>query len=163
MLAPIHMGWSYDLIIAWTVISLMVIVFVSDIHYMIIPDKVLLFFSGLFLIERCFLPLDPWWNSITGAAVGFTLLLLIAVVSKGGMGGGDIKLFAVIGFALGTKLVLISFFLSTFFGAFFGIIGILIGKVKKGKPMPFGPYIALGTVITYFYGERIIRWYIHLM
>ena len=163
MLAPILIGWSYDLIIAWTIISLMVIVFVSDIHYMIIPDKVLLFFSGLLLIERCFLPLAPWWDSIVGAAVGFTLLLLIAVVSKGGMGGGDIKLFAVIGLALGTKLVLISFFFSTFLGACFGIIGMLIGKVEKGKPMPFGPYIALGTVLAYFYGERIIRWYIQLM
>ncbi len=163
MLAPILLGWSYDLIIAWTVISLMVIIFVSDIHYMIIPDKVLLFFSAILLIERCFLPLVPWWDSITGAAIGFILLLFIAVVSKGGMGGGDIKLFAVIGFAVGTKLVLISFLLSTFLGACFGIIGMLIGKVKKGKPMPFGPYIAVGTVIAYFYGERLIRWYIHLM
>ncbi|MBO0960713.1 prepilin peptidase [Neobacillus sp. MM2021_6] len=163
MMAPILMGWSFEIIIAWTLVSLMVIIFVSDIHYMIIPDKVLLVFSVIFLIERCFLPLSPWWDSALGAVVGFSLLLLIAVVSKGGMGGGDIKLFAVIGFALGTKLVLISFFLATFFGAFFGVIGMMTGKVKKRKPIPFGPFIAIGTIAAYFFGENIIQWYIHFM
>ncbi|MDR7001479.1 prepilin signal peptidase PulO-like enzyme (type II secretory pathway) [Neobacillus niacini] len=157
------MGWSYELIIAWTFISLMVIIFVSDIHYMIIPDKVLLVFAVLFLLERGFLPLSPWWDSVLGAVVGFTLLLIIAVLSKGGMGGGDIKLFAVIGLAVGTKLVLLTFFLATFFGAFFGILGVLTGKVNKGKPMPFGPYIALGALAAYFFGNQIFHWYLSMM
>jgi leader peptidase (prepilin peptidase) / N-methyltransferase len=163
MLAPIIIGWSLELIIAWTLISLMVIVFVSDIHYMLIPDKVLIVFTCIFLIGRWFIPLSPWWGSLAGAAVGFTLLLVIALISKGGMGGGDIKLYAVIGLALGIKLVLISFFLATFFGAVFGLIGMLVGKVKKGKPMPFGPYIALATITAYFYGEIILEWYIQFI
>ncbi|WP_040207783.1 prepilin peptidase [Neobacillus jeddahensis] len=163
VLAPIVIGWSYELIVAWTIISLMVIIFVSDIHYMIIPDKVLLFFGPVILLERIFIPLNPWWDTLAGAALGFGLLLVIALVSKGGMGGGDIKLYAVIGLVLGMKLVLISFFLATLFGACFGIIGMLMGKVKKGKPMPFGPYIGLGTIIAYFFGEPLLRWYIHFM
>ena len=163
MAAPIIIGWSYELIIAWTIISLMVIIFVTDVHYMIIPDKVLAVFTIIFLIERCLFPLTPWWDSIAGASAGFVLLLLIAMISKGGMGGGDIKLFAVIGLALGAKLVLLSFFFSTFYGAFFGAFGMLIGKVKKGKPMPFGPYIAIGTITAYFYGEAILRWYIDIV
>ncbi|NYE07808.1 prepilin signal peptidase PulO-like enzyme (type II secretory pathway) [Bacillus niacini] len=163
MLAPIILGWSTELVIAWTLISLMVIVFVSDIHYMLIPDKVLIVFTFIFLVERWFIPLSPWWDSLAGAAVGFTLLLAIAFISKGGIGGGDIKLYAVIGLALGIKLVLISFFLATFFGAVFGLLGMLVGKVKKGKPMPFGPYIALGTITAYFYGENILEWYIQFI
>jgi leader peptidase (prepilin peptidase) / N-methyltransferase len=163
MLAPIILGWSTELVIAWTLISLMVIVFVSDIHYMLIPDKVLIVFTFIFLVESWFIPLSPWWDSLAGAAVGFTLLLAIAFISKGGIGGGDIKLYAVIGLALGIKLVLISFFLATFFGAVFGLLGMLVGKVKKGKPMPFGPYIALGTITAYFYGENILEWYIQFI
>ncbi|WP_042354909.1 prepilin peptidase [Bacillus rubiinfantis] len=163
MTAPIIMGWSQELIIAWTLISLMVIIFVSDIHYMIIPDKVLIAFSVIFFAERFYHPLTPWWDSLIGALIGFTLLLVIAIVSKGGMGGGDIKLFAVIGLVIGMKLVLLSFFLSTLFGAVFGIAGMAIGKVKKGKPMPFGPYIALGTITAYFFGESILRWYIDIL
>lgn len=154
-----HFGFTKELIVSLTLVSLFIIITVSDIKYMMIPDKVLLFFAPLFLIERIFIPLDPWWNSITGAAVGFFLLLLIAIVSKGGMGGGDIKLFAVLGLVLGWKLVLLAFFMSTLFGAVFGLIGMLMKKVSRGKPMPFGPYIAIGTLVTYFYGEEIINWY----
>ncbi len=161
VLAPHLMGWTLELIIAWTLISLMVIVFVSDIKYMIIPDKVLLVFAVIFLLERIFLPLSPWWDSLLGAAAGFFLLLFIAVISKGGMGGGDIKLFAVIGLALGTKLVLLTFFFATLYGAVFGIVGMLIGKVEKGKPIPFGPYIALGSLTAYFFGQRILDWYLY--
>lgn len=161
VLAPLLMGWTLELIIAWTLISLMVIVYVSDIKYMIIPDKVLLVFAVIFLLERIFLPLSPWWDSLLGATAGFFLLLFIAVISKGGMGGGDIKLFAVIGLALGTKLVLLTFFFATIFGAVFGLAGMLIGKVEKGKPIPFGPYIALGSLTAYFFGQRILDWYLY--
>lgn len=163
VVSPHILGWSSELFVSWTLISLFIIITVSDLKYMIIPDKVLLFFSVLFIMERFLIPLNPWWDSLLGAAVGFTLLLVIAIVSKGGMGGGDIKLFAVIGFVLGTKLLLVAFFLSTLLGTLGGIIGILTGKVKKAKPIPFGPYIALGTLIAYYYGNQIIQWYLNLL
>lgn len=159
--APLIIGWSYELIIAWTLTSLMVIIFVSDFKYMLIPDKVLIVFAVIFIAERIFLPLNPWWDSIAGAAIGFSLLLLIAIISKGGMGGGDIKLYAVIGLALGVKMTLLSFFFATLFGAFFGIIGMLLGKLQKGKPIPFGPFIGLGTLVAYFYGQTVLEWYLY--
>ncbi|MEH7223085.1 prepilin peptidase [Bacillus sp. JJ1566] len=162
-ISPMLVGWSKELIIAWTLISLLVIIFVSDIRYMIIPDKVLLFFAPLLLIERIFIPLDPWWDMLTGSIVGFLLLYLIAIVSKGGMGGGDIKLYAVLGIALGWKLVLLSFFLATLIGTILGLIGIAIGKVRKGKPVPFGPSIVMGTLIAYFWGQDLITLYIKLI
>lgn len=162
VVSPLLLGWSSELFVSWTLISLFIIITVSDLKYMIIPDKVLLFFSIVFIIERFFFPLHPWWSSLLGAAVGFTLLLVIAIVSKGGMGGGDIKLFAVIGLVLGAKLVLVSFFLSTFLGTIGGIVGMAIGKSKKKQPIPFGPYIALGTLITYYFGNQIIQWYLSI-
>lgn len=158
-ISPLLVGWSKELIVALTVVSMLIIIVVSDIKYMLIPDKVLLFFAPVFIIERIFIPLDPWWSPILGAVIGFGLLLLIAVVSRGGMGGGDIKLFAVLGLVLGWKLVLLAFFMSTFLGAIFGLIGLVIKKVERGKPMPFGPYIAFGTIVTYFYGVELINWY----
>lgn len=154
-----YFGFTSELIISLTLVSLLIIIVVSDYHYMIIPDKVLLFFAPVFIVERIFIPLHPWWNPLLGAAVGFGLLLLIAVISKGGMGGGDIKLFAVLGIVLGWKLVLFAFFMATLFGAVFGVIGLTIKKVERGKPMPFGPYIAMGAIVSYFYGETLINWY----
>ncbi len=162
LFAYIHFGLQPELIVALTLISLFIIIFVSDSKYMIIPDKVLLFFAVIFVIERIFIPLSPWWDSLIGAFVGFTLLLLIAIVSKGGMGGGDIKLFALIGFVGGVKLVLLSFFLSTLFGAVIGGIGLAIGLFKKGQPIAFGPYIVAGTILTYFYQNQLLVWYFSL-
>ena len=161
--APLVLGWTSELWIAWTLISLLMIIFVSDLTYMLIPDKILLFFAVIFLFLRFFVPLSPWWDSLIGAVVGFGLLLLIAILSKGGMGGGDIKLFAVLGFVLGVKLTLLSFLFSTFYGAVFGVIGILLGQVKKRSPIPFGPFIVFGTLTAYFWGEAIIQWYIQFL
>ncbi|MDM5359952.1 A24 family peptidase [Peribacillus sp. ACCC06369] len=158
--APIFLGWSGELWVAWTLISLFMIILVSDVAYMLIPDKILLFFTVIFMVLRVSFPLSPWWDSIFGAAVGFSLLLLIAVVSKGGMGGGDIKLFAVIGFALGMKMVLLSFLFACFYGAFLGIIGLLTGILKKKTLIPFGPYIVFGTLTAYFWGDSILYWYV---
>lgn len=155
----VRIGLTKELIVSLTLISLLMIITVSDITYMIIPDRVLLFFTPLVVVERILFPLHPWWNSLLGFVVGFSLLLLIAIVSRGGMGGGDIKLFAVLGIVLGWKLVLLAFFFSTFFGALFGVIGMLFKKVERGKPMPFGPYIALGALVSYFLGENLINWY----
>lgn len=161
--APIFLGWSDELWIGWTVISLFMIILVSDVAYMLIPDKILLFFMVIFMILRVSYPLSPWWDSIVGASVGFSLLLLIAVVSKGGMGGGDIKLFAVIGFVLGTKIVLLSFLFASFYGAFFGIIGMLTGILKKKTLIPFGPYIVFGTLTAYFWGDSLLHWYVSFL
>ncbi|MEH7106633.1 prepilin peptidase [Bacillus sp. JJ1764] len=161
--APFLVGWSGELLVALTLISLFMIIIVSDIHYMIIPDKILLWFAGFFLFERFMWPLTPWWDSLLGAITGFVLLLLIMLVSKGGMGFGDVKLYALIGFVLGFKLVLLSFFLSTLFGALLGGLAQLFRIVKKRQPIPFGPFIATGTLTAYFWGPEIITIYINFL
>ncbi|RLQ98051.1 prepilin peptidase [Falsibacillus albus] len=156
-------GLAPELLIALTLVSMLIIIFVSDIKYMIIPDKILLVFGGIFIVERLLLPLSPWWDSLVGAVVAFALLLLIAIVSNGAMGGGDIKLFALLGFVLGVKLVLLSFFLATLIGAVVGIIGLAIGIFERKKPIPFGPYIVAGTLAAYFFHYEILRWYFSLI
>lgn len=81
-----RIGLELELAVALLFISLLVIINVSDIAYMLIPDKILLFFLPLLVLGRVLSPLEPWWDSILGAAIGFGILLLIAVISKGGMG-----------------------------------------------------------------------------
>lgn len=161
--APYFIGWSGELVVALTIISMFIIIIVSDINYMLIPDKILLWFAGIFLLERIIWPLTPWWDSLLGAAVGFVLLLIIALVSKGGMGGGDVKLYALLGFILGTKLVLLSFFLSTLFGAVIGGFALLFKIVKRRQPIPFGPFIAAGTLTAYYWGSELIDLYLNIL
>lgn len=163
MTAPLVIGWSGELVVALTLISMFMIIIVSDIHYMLIPDKILIWFAGIFLLERVIWPLDPWWDSLVGAVTGFLLLLIIALVSKGGMGGGDIKLYALLGLVLGFKLVLLSFFFSTLFGAVIGGLALLFKIVKRRQPIPFGPFIAAGTLTAYYWGSELINLYIHFL
>jgi leader peptidase (prepilin peptidase) / N-methyltransferase len=163
MTAPLVIGWSGELVVALTLISMFMIIIVSDIHYMLIPDKILIWFAGVFLLERIIWPLNPWWDSILGAITGFILLLIIALVSKGGMGFGDVKLYALLGLVLGFKLVLLSFFLSTLFGAVIGGLALLFKVVKRRQPIPFGPFIAVGTLTAYYWGSELINLYIHFL
>ncbi|MBY0146692.1 prepilin peptidase [Neobacillus niacini] len=161
--APLVIGWSGELVVALTLISMFMIIIVSDINYMLIPDKILLWFAGIFLLERIIWPLNPSWDSLLGAGSGFLFLLIIAIVSKGGMGGGDIKLYALLGFVLGFKLVLLSFFLSTLFGAVIGGLALLFKIVKRKQPIPFGPFIAAGTLTAYYWGSDLINLYLQIL
>jgi leader peptidase (prepilin peptidase)/N-methyltransferase len=75
------------------------------------------------------------------------------------MGGGDIKMMAMVGSLMGWKSVLLTTFLGSLSGAVLGIfLMIAKGKGRKTK-IPFGPFLALGTLITLFYGQEILYWY----
>ena len=92
--------------------------------------------------------------------MGGGLLLLIAVVSKGGMGGGDIKFAAALGLCFGWQSLLLTLLLSFALGGIGGAL-LLALKLKSRKDfIPFGPFIALGALITLLYGNTIITWYI---
>lgn len=155
------LGFTPELIIAILFVSLLVIITVSDIAYMLIPDKVLLPFAVVLLALRFFIPLDPWWDALLGAAVGFLLLFLVAIVSKGGMGGGDIKLFFVIGLVLGTAGTLMTLFFASLIGTVVGIFQLRIQKKGRKTPVPFGPSIALAAIIVYFWGDGMLDWYMN--
>ena len=158
-----RLGITWELAVALLFISLLVIINVSDIAYMLIPNKILLFFLPFFIVGRIVSPLEPWWDSIVGAAVGFSLLLLIAIVSKGGMGGGDIKLFLLIGLVLGTVPTLLTLFLASVIGMIAGMIVLKIKGKGRKTPVPFGPSIVVAAIIVYFYGDQIVNAYLDLM
>lgn len=157
-----QLGFALELVVALLFISLLVIITVSDIAYMLIPDKILLFFLIPLIVLRVFEPLSPWWDSIVGAVVGFGVLFLIAIVSKGGMGGGDIKLFFVIGLVLGWVPTLLTLFLASIIGTVIGVISLRRTKQGRKTPIPFGPSIAIAAIIAYFYGESLVDWYVNL-
>lgn len=155
-------GFSKELIVALFFASLLVIITVSDIAYMLIPNKIVYPAFFIFIGLRLVSPLEPWWYAFVGSAVGFGLLLLIAIVSKGGMGGGDIKLYAVLGLVLGIWNTLLSLFLASLIALIYGVVILAKRKQKRRIPIPFGPAIALGSWLAYLYGDAIIQWYLQL-
>lgn len=157
-------GWSPELFVALLFVSLLVIITVSDITYTLIPNKVLLPFGVLLFFARLWAPLSPWWDAILGALIGLGLLWFVAKISlwlfkKEGMGGGDIKLYFVLGLVLGTKGVFVSLFLASVIGLF---VGLIYERMKKDgeEGFPFGPSIAVAAILTYFYGDGWVDWYL---
>ncbi|ERJ13799.1 prepilin peptidase [Haloplasma contractile] len=167
-------GWNLELIVALTFISLLIIISISDLEYMLIEDKVLIFFASVILIERLFinsgfngLGLGTFFNYLIAGVLGFGILYLIAIIGKkaykkDAMGGGDIKLYGIIGLVLGIRLTLFSVFLASLVGALTGGILIALNVVKRDQPIPFAPFIAIGSLIAYFYGDAILDWYYNL-
>lgn len=140
--------------------SLIVVTFI-DLEHQIIPDRITL--PGIvigFVLGAAVLPVG-WLNSLIGLFLGGGLFYLVAVLSRGGMGGGDIKLIAMIGAFLGWQSVLLTIFLGALAGSVVGI-SLMIFKGKGRKyPVPFGPFLALGAVAALFWGNYIINWYIN--
>ncbi|MCA0969928.1 prepilin peptidase [Halobacillus litoralis] len=153
-------GFQVELVLALLLMSLFHMIVVADFAYMVIPDRLLLFFLPLFIVYRVIDPLDPWWASLIGGAVGLFLTAAIILLSKGGMGGGDMKLFGLIGFVLGWKLLLVTYFLSTLIGAMVSWGLLAAGVIERKKPIPFGPFIVLGASFAFFSGRIIIDWYL---
>ncbi|MBO0423630.1 prepilin peptidase [Enterococcus plantarum] len=140
-----------ETLVAWTLLSLLLIITVTDITAQKIPNKILLPFCILAIIERFAVQqLNPWWFAPAGFAVGFGVLLLLALLSKGGMAGGDIKLFAVLGIVLGPIYIMITLVLASILALVYSI-GELIIKKKLRKHIPFGPFIAIGSWLVYCY------------
>ena len=146
--------------------SLVVVTFI-DIEHQIIPDEISL--SGIVLgfVLSFFLKGHGWLNSLLGILLGGGGLLLVAygyqlMTGKEGMGGGDIKLLAMMGAFLGWKSILFIIFASSLVGSVVGVSIMLLQK-KDGKlAIPFGPYLAFGAVLYIFYGQSLIRWYFNL-
>lgn len=162
VMAYVHLGFQWELSIAWVFISILIAITISDLHTKLIPNKITYPGIVFFMVLRLFIHPLPYLDYVLGCLVGGGLMYLIAIVSRGGMGGGDIKLFALIGFVLGWKLTLLTIMLSSVFGLLISAILMIFGIIKRKEPIPFGPFIALAAIVTYFYGQDLLSWYIQL-
>ncbi len=156
-------------ILVMALISTFIVVTFIDLEHQIIPDSITLpgIALGLVLGPLVFkVPYTPWhiafFNSFIGMALGGGAFYLIAVVSRGGMGGGDIKLIAMIGAFLGWRAVLLTIFVGSFLGAIVGIWLMVFKGMKRKTPIPFGPFLVAGAMSAIFYGSTFFRWYGHI-
>ena len=160
-----YFGVSLEFAFYCFMASILIIISLIDFYEQIIPDGlILLIFVSTVLYKAAayFLYGNPiaFRDGIFGFLSGGLLLLIIALVSKGAMGGGDIKLIAVLGLILGLKKAILNILLSFIIGAVFSLYLLLSGKKGRKDAIPFGPFINTSFIITLFYGDMIINWYI---
>lgn len=144
-----------------------------DLDFQILPDSITIPGIPLGLIAGSFLLPDPFSrsalvgfiNSLLGIISGGGLFFLIAILGEKifrqeAMGGGDIKLMAMIGGFLGWKSILLTTFAASLTGSIVGIIYMIIKGKGRGLKVPFGPFIALGATVSLFFGQEILYLYI---
>lgn len=141
----------------------LIVIFFIDLYFEIIPDVITYpgILTGL-LFSRWSVGIK---DSLLGCIVGISIFLLISILWKGGMGGGDIKLAGMMGSFLGFKNLFFALFFSFLLGSIIGIIlSILKFKTLKSQ-IPFGPFLAAGSFILIFYQEQVLnlwRWYLKI-
>jgi len=166
--------WHYGLSVGLGVLAfyacLFIIIFVIDLEHGLILNKVV--YPGMVVALLLALLPQPWltqWivtgiaNAALGGAIGFALFLLIAIVSRGGMGWGDVKLAALIGLATGFPLVFFSIIMGAILGGIVAVALVIAKKRKRRQTIPFGPFLALAAMVTLLWGSNILSWYLGLM
>ncbi|MDH0346977.1 prepilin peptidase [Aeromonas dhakensis] len=156
-------GWGLlaALLLTWVLVALTFI----DLDKMLLPDQLtlpLLWGGLLFNLTGGFVPLA---DAVIGAMAGYLVLWSLywafkLLTGKEGMGYGDFKLLAALGAWLGWQALPIVLLLSSLVGAIIGISLILLRNHHQGKPIPFGPYLAIAGWIALLWGDTITRWYL---
>lgn len=156
-------GWGALLVVRLVFACAMIVLFAIDLEHHLLPDVITL--PGIVAGLAASVALPPGIvDALLGILIGGGVLWAIGEVyfrfsGQEGMGGGDVKMLAMIGAFLGWKLVLVTLVLSSVAGS---LIGILVMALKRGGmkyALPYGTFLALGALAASLAGDRLIRWY----
>ena len=163
----VRFGPTLSYLFYFSFIAALIVISIIDLYHQIIPDVISLPGIGVGLLASLAIPQIDIIDSLIGALLGGGSLFIVATLyqwlfKREGMGGGDVKLLAMIGAFLGWKAVILTILLGSLLGSISGII-IMVLRGKDFKyAIPFGPFLSLGAVIALFYGQDLIRWYLYL-
>lgn len=152
-----------------TFISPLIVISIIDLELKIIPDVISLPFIGVGMAVRIYEDYPDWTGALKTSLIGIfvgggVLLLLAEIVSRlkktDAMGGGDIKLTAMLGAFLGFKPLIFIFFVSSILALIYALMGRLFKKSDEANPtIPFGPFLSMAAMIFWLYGKPITDWY----
>ncbi len=171
-----HFGFIIDAFFYLVLIYLLLAIALIDLKHRIVPNKLVA--TGLIAGFIFYLPvagalvlkLPPWLiiersllDALGGFLVGGAIMLIIILVSRGGMGAGDMKLMAMIGLFVGLRGTAVVMLLGFFLGAIVGVTFMALGKLTRKDALPFAPYLSMAAVIQVLWGESIWNWYMNLL
>jgi len=169
-------GFSVEFLFVGFYASLFLLLAVIDLEQRLILNKVVYPAIGMSLI------LAPFWadtdltrsiighnsmigtflSSLVGGAIFFLVFLIIALAYRGGMGGGDVKMAALAGVAVGLANVPAALLITLIVGGLVAGLLLLLGIKQRKDSVPFAPFLSLGAVIVLLWGTKIIDWYLGL-
>jgi len=169
-------SWTLEFVSYTTLLYLLLGISLIDLEYRIVPNRIIA--AGLIAGFLVYFPraLDyiinpPEWllaerplsDAFFGLLLGGGIMLIIFLVSRGGMGAGDLKLMALIGFFVGLRGTAMVMLFGFLIGALTGIIFMISGKLTRKDALPFAPFLSLATLIEVLWGEQIWEWYTDLL
>ncbi len=158
--AYLAFGPSVQFAVAALLLAALVAITAIDLAHQIIPDVITLPGIAIGFLASFVSPQITWLESLLGVLVGGGLFLAIILASGGGMGGGDMKLAAMLGAFLGWKIALVSILVAVLVGGSYGVAVLVSGRRGRKDAIPFGPFLASGGVIGLFWGQKLLGWYL---
>ena len=161
-------GLTLEALVYYTFVAALLVITFIDIDRQIIPDVITLpgipiFFAASFALSQISVV-----QSVLGILIGGGSLFLVAwlyhlLTHKEGMGGGDIKLLAMMGAVIGWQGVLFTIFVASAIGTVSGLLLMLKARKTMKLAIPFGPFLAIGATAYIFFGPQLIAWYFNLL
>lgn len=146
--------------------SVLIVLAISDLQYRLIPNRIVYPSLIVCAVYRLLVHPLPLWEYGMGFVIGGGLLWLVSWVSvklkRPAMGGGDIKLMALLGLLLGVEQIIFVILLSAMLGLIIGLLLMALKRISRQTFLPFGPFIGLAGFMSWVIGEQIIKWYIGL-
>jgi prepilin signal peptidase PulO-like enzyme (type II secretory pathway) len=162
-LMVLSIDYSWEWLVALPFAAALVTISFCDFRYMIIPDIITLPGIVLVAVLRLWIQPLPYWDYVTAALFGsgffyLVALMILVTTKREAIGGGDIKLLALTGLVLGIKLTILSFLMFCFIGTIAGLLIVFTERYRNDLIVPFGPFIAASSIISYFWGNGLISW-----
>lgn len=160
-------GLSGGLLLAYT--AILIVVFMIDLERELILNQVVILATAIALVFSAYRPdpvydetLEVFWRSLAGGGIALGALLAIYLLSSRGIGGGDVKIAPFLGLITGFPVVGITLLMAFVGGGLVAILLILARIRSRKQRIPFGPFLALSTLASLFWGDTIYDWYIGL-
>lgn len=147
---------SYVLVLVF-IFGLCIVAYV-DFRRKIILDEVLILLLSAGLVYTGIFG-NTWSESLLGAVTGSGLLWLLYLMSRGGMGLGDVKFAGVLGIWTGFPGIVVNLYLAFFLGGTVALLLCALHKANRKTRLPFGPCLCAGAVLSFFFSSRILDWY----
>lgn len=158
--------WRYGLTFEFPLIAfytcILLVLAVIDLRHKLILNVIVYPAAAIALIIGFFLPEFDIYKGVLGGAIGFAILMIPALVSRTGMGWGDVKMAGLIGLMTGYPRVFAGLLGGIILGGVTAVTLIILKKKTRKDTIPFGPFLALGAFLALIYGQEIIDWYLAL-
>lgn len=158
-LCGLHFKLVLPLALMFVLTSCLILISLIDYKTQIIPDGLVGVIAVSGVLYNLLYAQQSISDMLLGGAVGFAVMLLIFIISRGGMGGGDVKLSAAVGLWLGVEGTLLFLLLAFIMGGIISLLLLVSGVKSKGDAIPFGPFLCLAAFVTVLYQPFLLNFY----